>query len=247
MLDLSNQFLAVIPAFNEANTVADVVISIRNLYPGATVLVVDDGSTDATASEAAKAGALVARHIGNLGVGAAMRTGFQFAERSGFHTVVQVDADGQHDPEQIATLLGSTATSDIVVGSRFAEPSEYRISVSRRLAIRLLSQTVSRLCNSRITDATSGFRATGDRAIALFARYYPSEYLGDTVESLALAGRVGLRIVEVPVSMKPRQGGLPSQSFISGILHLARSLFVVLQSSLRNVPQDARKVMEPKP
>lgn len=234
----SDLFLAVVPALNEAATVGSVVREIKHVFPDASVLVIDDGSTDDTAAVARAAGALVARHPANLGVGAAMRTGFRYAEAAGFDRVVQVDADGQHDPAQIWGLLAALDEADVVVGSRFSDDN-YQMSLARRAAIRFLSAAVSRLCHSRITDATSGFRATGARALPIFARFYPSEYLGDTVESLTLAARLGLRIAEVPTAMRTRQGGRRSQSFLSGVLHLARSISVVLQSGVHRLPDGA--------
>jgi len=242
MPGLPSRPLVVIPAFNEQRTVGDVVSAVKAACESATVLVVDDGSTDATAAVAIRAGALVAPHPVNLGVGVAVRTGFEFATRHGHGAVVQVDADGQHDATQIELLLHGLATADIVVGSRFTEGQKYSMSVIRRLTIRMLSRIVSLHCGTRITDATSGFRASGPRAISLFAKHYPSDYLGDTVESLVLAGKVGLSVKEVAVTIHPRVHGRPSQSVLSGTLHLARSAFVTFQSFIRGVPKGAREL-----
>ena len=244
MSNENGSFLIVVPALNEAQTVASVVKDISSAYPSAAILVVDDGSTDSTPNEARSAGAVVTKHVSNLGVGAAMRTGFRYAQMIGTEIVVQVDADGQHDVGQIESLIEGLRGADIVVGSRFLESSDYRISFMRRSAIRLLSRAVSVPCRTKITDATSGFRATGRRGIRLFARYYPTEYLADTVESLALAGRAGLSVSEVQVSMRPRQGGQPSQSFVSGVLNLARSAFVAIQSMILRLPPGARDLVE---
>ncbi len=230
--------LVVIPALDEERAVGDVVASVRAACPSATVLVVDDGSTDATASVASRAGARVASHAVNLGVGAAMRTGFLYGVRHDHDAVVQVDGDGQHDPAQVGVLLEALSRWDVVVGSRFGPGSSYPIGFTRRLAIRMLSRAVSVHCKTRLTDATSGFRAAGPRAIRLFARHYPTEYLGDTVESLVLAGKAGLTVGEVHVSMDSRNSGQPSQSFFTGTLHLIRSTFIALQSFIRRLPPD---------
>jgi glycosyltransferase involved in cell wall biosynthesis len=234
--------LVVIPALNEQETIGEVVAAARLSCSSASILVVDDGSVDGTAAIAYEAGAVVAPHAVNLGVGAAMRTGFIYALRHGHDAVVQIDGDGQHDPEQIGMLLDGLGDCDVVVGSRFGSEQAYRISRIRRLVIRLLSRVVSVYCRTRITDATSGFRAAGPRAIRLFARHYPSEYLGDTVESLVLAGKVGLTVREVPVTMHARQRGRPSQSIVSGTLNLVRASFVVFQSFIRGVPRGAREI-----
>lgn len=244
MINRAPKTLVVVPAFNEASTVGSVVAELKGLPFETIVLVVDDGSTDGTTAAARAAGAQVARHPINLGVGAAMRTGFRYAETIGAEAVVQVDADGQHDATQIEQLVGALGGLDIVVGSRFLLVGDYQISFARRSAIRFLSRVVSVPCGSRITDATSGFRATGKRGIPLFARYYPTEYLADTVESLALAGRVGLRIGEIPVTMRPRQGGAPSQSLLLLLSHLIRSAFIAFQSLILRLPRDARRLVE---
>ncbi len=234
--------LIVIPAIDEAETVGDVVTAVRAACGWCTILVVDDGSTDDTAAVASRAGAIVASHAVNLGVGGAMRTGFHYAFRKGHDAVIQVDGDGQHPASQVGILLDGLETSDIVVGSRFGSDHDYPIRFARRLAIRILSRSVSVHCKTRITDATSGFRAAGPRAIRLFARHYPIEYLGDTVESLVLAGKVGLTVSEVPVAMESRRSGRPSQSFLAATMHLIRAAFVTLQSFIRRVPRGAREL-----
>ncbi len=239
--------LIVIPALDEAAMVGDVVAAVRAACPDCTILVVDDGSTDDTVGVARRAGAMVASHAVNLGVGGAMRTGFHYAFRNGHDAVVQVDGDGQHPADQIGILLRGLESSDIVVGSRFGPDNNYPIGFVRRLAIRILSRAVSIHCKTRLTDATSGFRAAGTRAIRLFASHYPIEYLGDTVESLVLAGKVGLSIREVPVAMEARQSGKPSQSPFAAAMHLTRAAFITLQSFIRRPPRGARALVEPTP
>ena len=237
--------LIVIPAIDEAETVGAVVAAVRVGCPDCTILVVDDGSTDDTAALASRAGALVASHAVNLGVGGAMRTGFQYAFRNGHDAVVQVDGDGQHPESQIGILLEGLESSDIVIGARFGSDHDYPIGFVRRLAIRILSRAVSIHCKTRLTDVTSGFRAAGPRAIRLFASHYPIEYLGDTVESLVLAGKVGLTIREVPVAMEERRSGRPSQSPFAATMHLVRAAFVTLQSFIRRPPDGAQALVEP--
>ncbi len=239
--------LIVIPAVDEAETVGQVVSAVRAECPTYAILVVDDGSTDDTVVSAERAGAMVASHAVNLGVGGAMRTGFHYAFRNGHDAVIQVDGDGQHPANQIGILLDGLAFNDIVVGSRFGPDHEYSIGFVRRLAIRILSRAVSIHCRTRLTDATSGFRAAGPRAIRLFASHYPIEYLGDTVESLVLAGKVGLTVAEVPVAMEPRQNGRPSQSPFAATMHLIRATFITLQSFIRRPPRGTRALVRPAP
>lgn len=225
--------LIVIPAWNEADAVADIVQAVRQQLPTVPVLVVDDGSVDGTAALARAAGASVLPLAFNLGVGGAMRAGYRQALAAGHDAVVQVDADGQHDAADIQRLLEGLQSADLVIGARFAGKGDYRVGMARRIAMRLLAVVLSRLSGVTLTDTTSGFRAVGPRALTLFADDYPVEYLGDTVESLTRAVRVGLRVAQVPVAMHPRQGGQPSQSAPRAVLYLARAMFVLVLALLR--------------
>ncbi|WP_438855331.1 glycosyltransferase family 2 protein [Agromyces sp. M3QZ16-3] len=224
--------LIVLPAFNEEASVGAVLAEIRRVLPGTPCLVVDDGSTDATAERAAAGGATVLRLPFNLGVGGAMRAGFRYALAEGFHTVVQLDADGQHDPAEVPELLAALDDgTDIAIGARFAGKGAYEARGPRRWAMLVLSGVISRISRTKLTDTTSGFKANGPRAIALFAEHFPAEYLGDTVEALVIAARAGLRIRQVPVAMRPRQGGAPSHRPLKAAVYLIRA-FVALGFAL---------------
>lgn len=215
--------LVVVPALNEAPTVAGVVQRVFEALPGVEVLVVDDGSTDRTAREARTAGAHVVRLPYNLGVGGAMRTGFRYAEREGFDAVVQIDGDGQHDPAFLPAVLAGLERADVVIGARFAGAGDYAVRGPRSWAMRVLSRVVGRIVRAPLTDVTSGFRAANRRAIRVFALHYPAEYLGDTVESLVIARRSGLAVAQVPVAMRVREHGRPSQGVVSGATYLGRA------------------------
>lgn len=231
---MRTRVIVIVPALNEQETVAAVIADIgRDL--GADVLVVDDGSIDRTAAVARRAGAAVVRHPFNLGVGAALRTGFRYAEARGYSIAMQIDADGQHDPLEAAKLLdGVRSGTDIVVGSRFAVGSgTYHVTFGRRASMKLLSTVLSRRLGRPITDTTSGYRAFSRTAIELFASQYPSAYLSDTVESLLIAHYNGLSIDEVPVSMHERMGGVPSNNFFRSAYHLVRLVLVITLSRSR--------------
>jgi glycosyltransferase involved in cell wall biosynthesis len=229
--------LVVVPAFNEQGCVGQVVHEVAAALPAVHVVVVDDGSRDRTADEARRAGAQVLPLPFNLGVGGAMRTGFLYADRHGYDVVVQVDADGQHDPTQVPLLLDALRDCDIVIGARFAGVGAYRVRGARRWAMRLLSTALSRSAGTRLTDTTSGFRAVDRMAIRLFARHYPAEYLGDTVESLVMATRAGLVVRQVPVQMRVRAAGRPSQSPLKASLYLGRALLALLLAYVRTRPE----------
>ena len=237
-----DRVLVIIPALNEEATVAEVVASVSG-HLDADILVVDDGSRDLTAERAVAAGATVLRHPFNLGVGAALRTGFQYARDEGYPIAVQLDADGQHDPADAKRLVDLVAdgTADLVVGSRFettigkrggigkhggdddpSGPSGYEVGRVRRIGMKMLSRRVSRRLGTTIIDTTSGFRAFSREALVRFADSYPSAYLSDTVEALLLAGDWGLTVVEVPVRMHARMGGTASSGSLRSAFHLLR-------------------------
>jgi glycosyltransferase involved in cell wall biosynthesis len=214
--------LIVMPAFNEEASVAAVVREVFSKLPGVSVLVVDDGSSDATTREARGAGALVATLPFNLGVGGAMRTGFRYALANGFDNVVQIDSDGQHDPSNVPLLLKGLESADLVLGARFAGEGEYIVRGPRQWAMKALALFLSRTANTRLTDTTSGNRASGPKCVALFATHYPAEYLGDTIEALVIAARAGCVVRQIPVSMRPRAGGVPSHHPFKAAAYLAR-------------------------
>lgn len=225
--------LIVMPAFNEEETVVAVIEEVFSTLPGVHVLVVDDGSRDATTAVAREAGALVATLPFNLGVGGAMRVGFKYALENGYDNVVQIDSDGQHDPASVPALVAELETADLVLGARFAGEGDYRVRGPRAWAMKVLAAILSRSSKTRLTDTTSGNRASGPRAVALFAEHYPAEYLGDTIEALVIASRSGLVIRQVPVSMRARAGGVPSHNPIKSAVYLGRAALALLFAYVR--------------
>lgn len=219
--------LVVMPAWNEAETVGNTVREVLSLNEPYDVLVVNDGSTDNTAAVASEAGATVLQLPFNLGVGGAMRAGFKYAVRMGYDTVIQVDADGQHDPADIRRVLEGLNNADIAIGARFAERGGYRVSGPRKWAMQFLAGVISRLAGTRLTDVTSGFRAGNTKALAQYLDHYPAEYLGDTIDSLVVAIRSGCRVTQVPVEMRVRQGGTPSHNPLKASIYLGRSVFAL--------------------
>jgi len=231
--------LIVMPAFNEEESVAAVIAEVHAKLPGAAVLVVDDGSLDATAEVARAAGAQVASMPFNMGVGGALRLGFQYAVENGYQVAVQIDADGQHDPGLVPALLAGLDDADLVIGARFSGEGDYTVRGPRKWAMSVLSTVLSRVVRTPLKDTTSGFKANGPRAIALFAHSFPAEYLGDTIEALVIAGRAGLRVRQVPVAMRPRSGGQPSHNFVKSAVYLGRAFVALLVALMR--PRTALK------
>ncbi|MCS4276771.1 glycosyltransferase involved in cell wall biosynthesis [Mycetocola sp. BIGb0189] len=230
-----SETLVVLPAYNEEEALGGVLAEIRETLGDVTCLVVDDGSADRTSEVARAAGARVATLPLNLGVGGAMRVGFKYAVANGFRAVVQVDADGQHDPKSLPELVAGLDEADIVIGARFAGSGDYEVSGPRKWAMKFLSVVIGRICKTKLTDTTSGFKAIGPRALNLFARYYPAEYLGDTIEALVIAARAGCVVKQVPVSMRERAGGVPSHNPVKAAIYLARA-FVALTFALVRPP-----------
>ena len=227
--------LVVIPAFNEEKSISNVIQDVRTHIRNASILVVDDGSQDSTAEIAKSMSVNVVSLPFNVGVGGALRVGFIYAQRNSFSQVLQVDADGQHRASEATSLLDASTGFDIVIGSRFAESSpNYSASVLRKSAIKWLSFVISKICKTKLTDVTSGFRLSSAKAIELFMKDYPVEYLGDTVESLVIAHKAGLSITEVPVHMSQREFGSPSQNFLKSSWYLLRATLVVVLSLIHN-------------
>ena len=225
--------LIVIPAWNEEASVGHTVGEVRGELPDVDVLVVDDGSGDRTCEVAREAGAIVARLPYNLGVGGAMRLGYRYGYEHGYDVVIQVDADGQHDPRYVPKLVDALDDADFVIGARFAGEGDYRVGGPRRWAMTVLSAVLSRMAGTRLSDTTSGFRAANRRTVELFARWYPVEYLGDTIEVLVRLLRSRYVVRQVPVTMRPRRAGIPSHSPIKSTLYLARALVILVLSMVR--------------
>jgi len=226
--------LIAIPAWNESRSIQGVIGKVRAHVPEASILVVDDGSTDATASLARAAGATTVSLPFNVGVGGAMRTAFLYAEREGYQQLVQVDADGQHEPADLEALLAGLDGADIVVGSRFHPNSTYKVRGPRRWAMIFLGFALSKLGRTKISDPTSGFRAAGRRAIELFSVQYPADYLGDTLGSLSIAIKHGLVITERPVTMHFREHGRPSKNALWSALYLGRASLAMFVTALQS-------------
>lgn len=220
--------LIVIPAYNEAENLTMVLSEFRETFLGAAILVVDDGSIDGTADVAINFGVPVVVMPFNVGVGGAMRAGFTYALRNGFSNVVQLDADGQHVPSEVPRLVAELENADVVVGSRFALGStSFKISPIRRFVMKILALSLTNIVGTKLTDVTSGFRATGPNALKLFSSSYPPEYLGDTIESLVIAHRAGLVVKEMPTTIRARNHGASSQTRFKATIYTVRALVIL--------------------
>lgn len=199
---MDEKVLVIIPAYNEEESISQVVHEVKKAVPFADIVVINDGSTDNTAIKAKGAGAKVISHLTNQGYGAALQTGFIYAVEKGYPVIVQLDADGQHDPASIPSLLKSLreGETDLVIGSRFLEKRDYRVKFNKKIGIYLFGKIASLITRRRITDPTSGFQAFNKDVIRFFTQdLYPSDY--PDADVLIMVYFAGFRFKEVPVKM----------------------------------------------
>lgn len=230
--------LIILPALNEAGNIAKTVRRIRENVPYADVLVVNDGSTDSTRLDAEAEGAIVVSMPYNVGIGAAVQTGFKFAARHGYDLMARLDGDGQHSADNTMQLLSLVENDevDVAIGSRFlGQDDDYGTSFMRRVGISFLSNLLSAITHQKITDPTSGFSAYNRRAILLFAEYYPHDY--PEPEAVVICHRSGLTMREIPVTFLPRKHGIsqftaPSRS----AYYMLKVTLAILVNMLRRVP-----------
>lgn len=230
---LSRPVVALVLAYNEEEALPGVLSELARECPGWSVVVVSDGSTDGTGACARRAGAALLQLPFNAGVAAAEQTGFLYARSLGAGVVVRLDGDGQHpaaEARRVVAALEETG-ADVVIGSRFLRPGGFRSTFARRAGIRWLSFLLRLFGGLRIADPTSGLRAFGERAIALLSRVYPHGY--PEPESNLLLGRAGLRIEEVPVEMRARDGGRSSLRGWSTVYYPVKVSFALLVEALR--------------
>ncbi len=232
----SLKMLVIIPALNEAESVARVISSVRQQIPQADVLVVNDGSWDATAARATEAGAMVLHMPYNVGIGASVQAGFQFAEKQGYDIVIRNDGDGQHDAAEISRMLAALAAdeADMVIGSRYIENRGYLSSPMRRLGSVILATLISMIVRQRVTDPTSGFIVCNRHATQLCAMLYPHDY--PEPESIVLLHRAGIRLLEMPVTMQPRIAGQSSITTLRSGYYMIKVILAILVDVLRPAP-----------
>jgi len=195
---MDNRTLIVIPAYNEELTIGSVV-ALAKKYGD--VLVVDDGSSDRTSEIAKEAGAIVIRHERNVGKGQALKTGFEYALSRGYDFVVTLDADGQHNPDEIPLLLEPTikGEADLVIGSRYLNESKKKIPVYRRFGLWVLNKSTKVVAGVDV-DSQSGFRAINRKALEKL-NLNSTDYSVET-DMVVKVREEGLKIKEVPISVR---------------------------------------------
>jgi hypothetical protein len=226
--------LIVIPAYNEAEQIGAVLHSAARHAPEFDVLVVDDASRDATAEIARSNGASVASHPFNMGYGAALQTGYRYALRSGYEVVVQLDADGQHDPEEVPKLAAPILSGelDLVLGSRFHPGSSYRMPVLRRLGSLWFSRLIRLLTGLAVSDPTTGLHALSPRVLRLYASdAFPADY--PDADMIVLLHRNHYRIGEMPVVMHERPDAPSMHRGIGIIYYVYKMTLAIFMNAIR--------------
>jgi glycosyltransferase involved in cell wall biosynthesis len=220
--------LVIVPALNEEASLPRTLDEVRRAAPEVDLLVVDDGSSDSTPLVARGRGVAVLHHAVNLGVGAALQTGFRWAVLHGYEIGIQLDADGQHDPRDLEALIAPVREGrcDVSIGSRYVSRTAYRAPLSRRLGMLLFSGVVRVLSGQTIHDTTSGYRAYGRRVMEVCQHDFPKDF-PDAPLLIDLARR-GFRCLEVPVEMRERSAG---QSFYT----LGKSLYYPYKNMLASL------------
>ncbi len=226
----------VIPAYNEGKNIRKVVSRIKQLYSGCDIAVINDGSSDNTRVEAEAAGANVVNLPFNLGYGVALQTGYKYALEQGYEYLIQMDADGQHDPVSIQTLLDEIYRQevDVVIGSRFLNsgPNAYKAPLMRKIGMKLFGAIASWSTGIKITDPTSGFQALNRKVVRFYASdVYPGDY--PDADVIIMLHRTGFRLKEVPVKMYPKADKVSMHSGLKPVYYIFKMCLSILVTLMR--------------
>lgn len=228
------KYLVVVPAFNEEQSIGEVLRGIKADVPFADILVINDGSRDQTGGIAGHNGTMVISHPFNLGYGAALQTGFRFGVKNGYDFIITMDADGQHSPSSADKMIRAMEVNnaDVVIGSRFIEGS-YRLGTIKKIGIRLFSWIAKTYTGITITDPTSGFQLLNRNAFSYLAEgdNYPLDY-PDVNIIMALHKRK-FTIVETPVEMTENRYGRSMHSGLKPVFYIAKMFLAIIMVLMR--------------
>jgi len=201
--------LVIIPAYNEEKVIENTINNLLKKTKNVDYVIINDCSTDNTLNVCKKCGFNTISLPVNLGIGGAVQTGYKYAYENGYDIAIQMDADGQHNPEFVAKLIEKIEEgNDLVIGSRFIEKEGFQSSTIRRIGIKLYSRIIKTFTKKVIKDTTSGYRAANKKIIKIFAKNYPVDY--PEPETNAMIAKAGYNIIEIPVKMNAREGGKSS-------------------------------------
>ena len=229
-----DKILLIIPAYNEEENILKVCKELDK-YKRYDYVVINDGSKDNTLKILKENNINHIDLVFNLGIGGAMQTGYKYAYQNDYDVAVQLDGDGQHDPEYIKKITDVVIKEniDICIGTRYLDKSEseFQSTFMRRFGKEIISVIMEMLYGVKITDPTSGFRAVNKKIIAKFAHKYPIEY--SEPESTSEMVRQGFKVKEVAVSMNERQGGVTSINFIKSIDYMIKVPLAIILRRLK--------------
>lgn len=225
--------LIIIPAYNEAENIVKTVEQIKAKAPDFDYIIINDCSVDKTLSICREHNYNVINLPINLGIGGAVQTGYLYAYENDYDLAVQVDGDGQHDPEFLKEMSKYFENSnvDMVIGSRFIEKNGFQSSKIRRIGISFFSILIKLLTGKVITDPTSGLRMVGKKGIELFARDYPKDY--PEPETIVAMLKRNCNIIEIPVIMREREGGVSSISMKKSVYYMVKVTMAILIEKIR--------------
>ncbi len=227
--------LIIVPAYNEAENLPKIfegLDEVAQKFNGTLdVLVINDCSKDNTQAVCKDHGVKVVSLPVNLGIGGAVQTGYRYAEYHKYDVAIQIDGDGQHDPQFIPYLVNCIEQGNhLCIGSRFIENEGFQSSKVRRVGIRYFSWLIWFLTGRRITDPTSGYRACSKEVIRLFAQNYPKDY--PEPETVVTVLRNKLKVSEMPVIMKAREGGKSSITNFKGVYYMIKVTLAIMIASM---------------
>lgn len=241
LMEQDKKVLIIIPAYNEAENIENVVRHMMGQAPQYDYLVVNDGSTDNTLELCRQANFHYLDLSINMGIGGAVQAGYIYAYKNNYDIAVQMDGDGQHDiaylEQMIAPILRDEA--DVVIGSRFLKKEGFQSSASRRLGINILSGLIRLTTGKKIIDVTSGYRAVNRMFIDIYSKDYPTDY--PEPEAIVAAIMHWGRVVEIPVQMKAREGGTSSITFKKSIYYMIKVTLAILVCRLSYGVRRAKK------
>ena len=238
MKPTSDNTAIVIPAYNEEACIGALLGELQEHMAGHRCIVVNDGSSDRTASVAREHGATVLELPCNLGVGGAVQTGYRYAFETGFRFAIRCDGDGQHPPAEIPKLVDKMSETgvDMVIGSRYLEEKSYRSTWFRYCGIRGLSALLSLICRKRVTDPTSGFQLLNRPLLNFFGAQYPTDY--PEPEALALMRRQGYDFQEVAVAFRARTAGQSSILAWGTFYYIVKVFLALVVDRFRSIERD---------
>jgi glycosyltransferase involved in cell wall biosynthesis len=230
------RILVMIPAYNEEDSIGDVIAQVQALLPGADILVVDGYSKDRTFEQALETNVHAMRVSSTYAIGGAVEAGFLFAHRGSYDVLARIDGDGQHDTSDLAKLVQTVTTgqAEVAIGSRYAESREYRNTLTRTIGITLFAALVSWLTGKRFTDTTSGLMAANREVIRYVVVDYPFDY--SEVEAIVTLHRAGFNVQEVPVTMRQRATGISSFTSLRAFYYVFKGALSILLEMVRPIP-----------